>query len=232
MTGFEAAQSVFLHQDRAARVVVPPDSWCWRSSPVALVERMMLERNGGERARATSVVRYQPGACFLEHDHAGGEEFLVLDGELRDAHGLYPRRTYVRNPPGLRHAPVAGPEGATIFVKVRHFASDDLERVVLDTAAASFRPGLVGGLSVLPLHEHGGVSTALVRWAPETRFHRHRHFGGEEIFVLEGVFRDEHGDYPAGSWLRSPHLSQHTPFTGAEGALILVKVGHLAGGVE
>lgn len=45
--------------------------------------------------------------------------------------------------------------------------------------------------------------------------------------LLDGVFRDEHGVYPKGSWLRSPHLSQHTPFTGPEGALIYVKTGHL-----
>ncbi|HMA09929.1 MAG TPA: cupin domain-containing protein, partial [Ramlibacter sp.] len=49
--------------------------------------------------------------------------------------------------------------------------------------------------------------------------------GGEEILVLEGVFRDELGEYAAGTWLRSPRGSRHTPFTGDEGALIYVKVG-------
>ena len=48
-----------------------------------------------------------------------------------------------------------------------------------------------------------------------------------KILVLEGVFHDEFGTYPKGSWLRSPHLSQHTPFTKEEGALIFVKTGHL-----
>ena len=67
---------------------------------------------------------------------------------------------------------------------------------------------------------------ALVRWAPHTRFQPHRHWGGEEILVLEGVFRDEHGEYPAGSWLRSPHLSRHFPFVD-EPTVIWVKVGHL-----
>jgi hypothetical protein len=28
--------------------------------------------------------------------------------------------------------------------------------------------------------------------------------GGEEILVLDGVFQDEQGSYPAGSWLRNP----------------------------
>jgi len=86
----------------------------------------------------------------------------------------------------------------------------------------------VPGLSVLPLYEHEGVSTALVRWAPDTRFNKHTHPGGEEILVLEGLFRDEDGEYPAGTWLRNPRWSRHTPFTGAEGALIYVKVGGLA----
>lgn len=75
--------------------------------------------------------------------------------------------------------------------------------------------------------EHDGISTALVRWAPDTQFHAHTHFGGDEILVLDGVFRDEFGTYPAGSCLRSPRLSRHAPFTGPERALIYVKVGHL-----
>lgn len=51
--------------------------------------------------------------------------------------------------------------------------------------------------------------------------------GGEEILVLDGVFCDESGAYPKGSWLRSPRWSRHAPFTGPAGALIYVKVGHL-----
>ena len=62
----------------------------------------------------------------------------------------------------------------------------------------------------------------MVRWAPGTFFNPHRHFGGEEILVVEGVFSDEYGSYHQGSWIRSPHLSQHQPFS-REGCLILVK---------
>ena len=65
-----------------------------------------------------------------------------------------------------------------------------------------------------------------MKWAPETYFNMHRHMGGEEIFVLEGVFSDEHGDYPAGTWIRSPHASVHTPFS-KPGCTILVRTGHL-----
>ena len=59
-----------------------------------------------------------------------------------------------------------------------------------------------------------------------TRFTGHRHWGGEEILVVEGTFQDKQGDYPAGTWIRSPHLSQHEPFSDG-GCLIYVKTGHL-----
>jgi anti-sigma factor ChrR (cupin superfamily) len=111
-------------------------------------------------------------------------------------------------------------------VKLRYFDLRDDQRVVIDTQTAAWRRGLVPGLQVMPLHSFESQHTALVRWAPQTYFSPHRHYGGEEILVLEGTFSDEHGDYPALSWLRSPHLSEHKPFS-QEGCLILVKVGHL-----
>lgn len=189
----------------------------------------MLDRVGDEVARATSIVRYAPDARFSEHTHGGGEEFLVLSGSFHDDAGDYREGTYVRNPIGTAHAPWAGPDGAVLFVKLHQFTAADTRRVVIDTRAAPWHPGLVPGLTVLPLHEIGTEHVALVRWAPSTRFVQHRHRGGEEILVLEGVFQDEHGVYPRGSWLRSPHLSEHTPFTGPEGALLYVKTGHLSG---
>lgn len=185
----------------------------------------MLDRVGDEVARATSIVRYAPASAFDAHTHGGGEEFLVLDGVFCDENGDYPAGTYVRNPPGSSHTP-SSREGCTILVKLHQFDPDDRAHVVIPTRDAEFRPGLVAGLSVLPLHQFGTESVALVRWAPGTRFQRHRHYGGEEIYVIDGVFEDEHGRYPAGSWLRSPDQSEHTPFSD-EGCLIYVKTGHL-----
>lgn len=218
---------MLIHADFTMQVVALPNEPAFVASPVAGVERRMLDRVGDEVARATSIVRYQPNSRFTQHTHGGGEEFLVLEGSFHDEAGDYLTGCYVRNPIGSAHAPWAGPDGATLFVKLQQFAQDDDQRVVIDTAQARFSPGLVPGLSVLPLHQHSSEGVALVRWAANTRFNTHRHWGGEEILVLDGVFRDEHGVYPKGSWLRSPHLSQHTPFTGPEGALIYVKTGHL-----
>jgi anti-sigma factor ChrR (cupin superfamily) len=216
-----------LNADFDQRVVVsPPASHAWEPSPEPGVHRHRLDRIGGEVARATSLVRYAPGSRFARHLHGGGEEILVLDGTFSDEQGDHPAGTYLRNPPGSAHAPFSH-EGCTLFVKLWQFAQTDRETVRVDTHAAPWQPGLVPGLAVLPLHEHDGVSTALVRWAPDTRFNPHHHPGGEEILVLQGLFRDEQGEYPAGTWLRNPRWSRHSPFTGAEGALIYVKVGHL-----
>ncbi len=207
------------------RCVVHPGDTDWESSPSSGVERIMLDRIGGEVARATSIVRFQPGSTFPMHSHGGGEEFIVLEGTFSDETGDYGPGSYMRNPVGTSHTPFTR-EGCTIFVKLWQFQDGDSESVKIDTRAAAFVPGLVEGLSVLPLHEYETESAALVRWQPGTIFNRHSHFGGEEIYVIEGTFEDEFGAYPAGSWLRNPHQSLHTPFSD-EGCLIYVKVGHL-----
>ena len=214
-----------LNTDVTERCVVDSNALLWSESPSPLVHRRLLERDGSEVARATSVVRYAVGARFDAHTHELGEEILVLEGTLSDELGNYGPGTYLKNPPGTSHAPFSE-DGCTLFVKLRYLHPQDTERVVVSTRQASWRQGLVPGLTVLPLWEFGTTSTAMVRWAPGTYFNPHRHFGGEEIFVVDGVFSDEHGHYPQGTWLRSPHMSQHKPFS-TEGCLILVKTGHL-----
>ncbi|SEV87735.1 anti-ECFsigma factor, ChrR [Cognatiyoonia koreensis] len=66
-------------------------------------------------------------------------------------------------------------------------------------------------------------ATTIVRYAPDSQFSAHTHSGGEEFIVLEGVFQDEHGDYPAGTYVRNPPTSSHTPGS-AEGCVIFVKL--------
>jgi anti-sigma factor ChrR (cupin superfamily) len=182
---------------------------------------------GAEIGHATSLVRYAPNSAFSSHTHDGGEEILVLTGVFSDEHGDYPAGSYLRNPIGTKHQPKIGPDGALIFVKLHQFSPEDSEQLNIDTNKQPWLPGLVTGLSVMPLHSFGTTHTALVKWQPHTRFQPHSHFGGEEILVLEGTFHDEHGVYPKGTWLRSPHLSQHHPFTKDDGAIIYVKTGHL-----
>ncbi len=217
---------MLINSDFSQRVVIRPDAVAWRPSPMAGVERKMLDRIGGEVARATSLVRYAPRSRFSSHRHGGGEEFLVLDGVFSDEGGDYPVGSYVRNPIGSAHAPHSD-QGCTIFVKLHQFDPGDTARLAIDTRRTPFLPGGAPGLSVLPLHRFGAERVALMRWAPGTRGDDQAQPGGEEILVIEGGLQDEYGDYPAGSWIRNPPLFRHARFSDG-GCLIYVKTGHLA----
>ena len=214
-----------LHADLSQRAVVFSEDLPWRDSPLPGVQRRMLERDGEEVARATSIVRYAPDSSFSAHTHGGGEEFLVLDGIFSDEHGDFGPGSYVRNPPGSKHTPRSGP-GCTIFVKLRQMGPHDRETVRIDTTSAAWQPGPVEGSSHLPLYQSPAERVALVRFAPGTHGCRHAHPGGEEIFVLEGSLADEAGRYPKGSWVRNPPGSEHSPFSD-EGCLFYIKSGHL-----
>jgi len=216
-----------IRADFSQRVVVRPKDYIWESSPTQGVLRVKFDRIGDEIARATSLVRYTPNSEFPAHQHFGGEEILVLEGVFEDGTGQYPTGTYLRNPIGSEHQPKAGPDGALLFVKLGQFSTADIQTSRISTFEQSWSQGLVPGLTVLPLHEHATEHTALVNWLPNTQFQRHTHIGGEEIFVIRGTFYDEHGSYESGSWIRSPHMSTHTPYTKEDGALIYVKTGHL-----
>jgi anti-sigma factor ChrR (cupin superfamily) len=220
-----SATPINLHANLQQRVVIDSNAVAWTASPMAGVERRPLDRQGAEVARATSIVRYAPGSRFERHSHGGGEEILVLEGTFSDEQGDYPPGTYLRNPPGSSHAPFST-GGCTLFVKLRQMHPADPGRVVIDSRHSAWRPGLVEGLEVMPLHAFGSEQVALVRWAPGTTFAAHSHPGGEEILVLSGVFQDEQGSYGAGSWLRNPPGSVHQPWSEA-GCTIWVKTGHL-----
>ena len=66
-------------------------------------------------------------------------------------------------------------------------------------------------------------ATSIVRYAPGSHFSAHTHTGGEEFLVLQGVFQDEHGDFPAGTYVRNPPTSSHTPRSD-DGCTIFVKL--------
>ena len=216
--------SMDINADYSKRIVINHHDLPWIPSPVSGIDRRMLDRTGDEIAKATSIVRYQPGAHFPTHTHELGEEIFVLDGLFSDEAGDYPAGTFIMNPPGSSHSPFSK-TGCILFVKLRHLGSDQQQREVVSTATDTWYPGMVPGLSVMPLMRQG-IGSTLVRWAPQTYFNPHRHYGGEEIFVVNGVFEDEHGRYPAGSWIRSPHMSAHQPYS-KEGCTIFVKTGHL-----
>ena len=210
-----------VNADFSRRVVVDTASLPWVPSPQQGVERRFLDRIGGEVAWATSLVRYAKGSVFPAHQHGLGEEFLVLEGVFSDEHGDYPVGTYVRNPPGSSHRPSTA-EGCVILVKLRQMRPDEQQRVVVQSAVAK----LDGNGARLSLHESPTEAVALERLAPGMRLDGTRCPGGEEILVLSGTLADEHGAYPAGTWIRNPHGHVRT-LRSEFGATYWVKRGHL-----
>ncbi|MFT5759168.1 MAG: anti-sigma factor ChrR (cupin superfamily) [Alteromonadaceae bacterium] len=206
------------------RVVIRTSDQEWQPSSHPGVWRKPLAREEAERGHATSVVRFDAGAKFSMHDHPLGEEILVLDGTFSDETGDYGVGSYFRNPEGFSHSPFSL-EGCTLLVKLHQFQPDDNKHINIDTHHGQWLQGQ-GNLNVMPLHSFAGESTALVHWPKAENFSPHVHAGGEEIFVIHGEFIDEHGRYPAGTWIRSPHMSKHNPYV-EQDTLILVKVGHL-----
>lgn len=218
------SDSFLLNMNFSRPALHLPDPDAWVKSPADGVSRIHLEREAEESGHTTSFVRFDPGSFFPPHRHPRGEEIYVLDGIFSDENGDYPAGTYIRNPPGSTHQPFTK-QGCTLFVKLEQFHKDDIQSVVLRPETQHWRPGL-GKLKVLPLHAHVTESTALVYWPANEIFQPHTHWGGEEIVVINGRFIDEFGEYPKGSWIRSPHLSKHFPRV-EDVTLILVKVGHL-----
>lgn len=213
-----------INPDISKRVVIRQETLHWTDAPSPGIRHRMLERGASDASRTTAIVEFAPGSS-LRSDCEYGEEIVVLDGVISDESESYRKGDYLKNPPGSSHV-YESASGCLLFVKSQHLETGEDRRIVVQTSSRPWYQGLVDGLSVMPLSEFGARHTALVRWAHGTRFNAHRHFGGEEIYVLEGVFADEFGKYPAGTWMRSPHLSAHCPYS-MEGCTILVKTGHL-----
>lgn len=213
-----------LNMNFAERVVVSTKDQEWQASPMPGVWRKPLAREEKEQGHATSIVKYDAGSFFSEHDHPQGEEIFVLEGTFSDQTGDYGKGQYFRNPKGFKHAPFSK-EGCVILVKLHQFQADDKAHLLIDTQNKQWQQGY-GKLKVMSLHSHLTESTALVFWPAGTTFQPHTHFGGEEIYVISGELIDEFGHYPEGTWLRSPHASQHNPYTIVD-TLIWVKTGHL-----
>jgi anti-sigma factor ChrR (cupin superfamily) len=186
----------------------------------------MLERDGDEVARVTSLVRYAPGSHFSAHTHSGGEEFLVLEGTFSDDYGDFPAGTYVRNPVGSKHRPHTD-GGCVILVKLWWMHPDDQEFVRVDTTCEDlWRPASERGVEVMPLHRFGAESVALYRLAPGAELAARPLPGGEELFVLEGACRDAEGSYEASVWLRRP-IGAAPALLSDGGCRLYVKRGHL-----
>ncbi len=214
-----------INADFDALIAIAGEEMAWTPSPMAGVERKMLDRVGGEVARATSIVRYAAGSSFSEHEHGGGEEFLVLEGIFSDETGDFPKGRYVRNPIGTRHRPHSDP-GCTIFVKLHQFDPDDREQKSVDIDTLAFAPTGEDSVEHAILHDHGSETVTIERWAPGAKIERGPLAGGAEILILDGGLNHIGQSYGPHSWLRIPDGGTLSA-SSASGCRLYMKSGHL-----
>ncbi|WP_368184941.1 cupin domain-containing protein [Aestuariibius sp. HNIBRBA575] len=207
------------------RAAVHSDQEPWIASPMKGVDRRPLDRIGAEVARATSIVRYEPGSAFSAHTHTGGEEFLVLEGVFQDEHGDFPAGTYVRNPPTTSHTPSAA-DGAIIFVKLWQFDPEDRNQMVIDTHAQTPQP-VADGVCEIPLFKDARECVRIEIWDPSVTVQNADHKGFEAL-VLEGSIEESGEVFEANSWLRLPAGALLSATSGPKGARLWIKSDHLA----
>ena len=206
------------------------------ASPSYGVNRFMLDRIGNEKARATTIVQYQPNSSFPEHEHIGGEEFMVLEGTFKDQFGEFPAGTYVRNPIGSKHSPWVDEDGCTILVKLLQMAEtgEGIEPLHVDCNDKSKAKSTDYG-SVLDLYKNDvtGEHVEMCWLQPDAVLPIDGLCtNGEELFVYDGSLKIEDEEYPKWGWLRFPVSStadekRASLKAGAAGAKVYRKTGHL-----
>lgn len=212
-----------LNADFGKQVVVNSEELEWVASPMAGVDRRMLDRIGDEVARATSLVRYVPNSKFSAHEHTGGEEFIVLDGVFQDEHGDYPVGTYVRNPPTTSHTPGSEP-GCTIFVKLWQFDLDDRTQFRKNMVDELEAP--VNGVATAELHKDDHEHVTYSHVDADAAF-VNTDAGGIEILMIGGSLIVSGEPLPKGGWLRLPQGEPLNAVAGSDGAKVWMKTGHL-----
>lgn len=214
-----------LHADLGLRAVVHAGTTAWTPSAQRGVERKMLERDGDEVARATSLVRFAAGSSYPSHRHDLGEEMLVLAGVISDRSGDFGTGTYLRNPPGSSHAPWSD-EGCLLFVKLRQMDRSERERVAVDTRSLRWQHPQ-SGVSLLELHTDPRERVELLRLDTDASLELADPLG-EEVLLLDGGAQDDFGVYARHSWFRNPPGTT-TTLSSRGGCVFYRKHGHLRG---
>lgn len=212
-----------LNADFSKRVLVHSAQLDWKTSPMPGVHRRMLDRIGGEVARATTIVRYAPGSKFSAHSHTGGEEFIVLEGVFQDELGDYPKGTYVRNPPTTSHTPKSD-EGCTILVKLWQFDMADRNQFRKTMSDELQLP--VNGVATAELHRDEFETVCFSRIAAGATL-TNVDVGGTEMLVISGSVVENGETLSKGGWLRLPAGQYLSVQAGASEADVWVKTGHL-----
>ena len=222
---------MLINADFTCRALLAPEHYQWVSSPQNGVERVMLDRVGAEKARATSIVRYAPDSNFPHHLHPGGEEILVLSGTFSADNIDYPAGWYLRNPPNSGHQPYSK-EGAVIFVKLWQMPATEARYVAIDTNdTANWQKK--GNRDVCHLFSDDSEQVSLQRLNANEVLFTDAVKGGAEILVLDGKLIDgelidDAQIYTRGGWIRLPVGALPKIKAGAQGVTVYLKTGHLS----
>ena len=214
-----------VNDDFQSRAIVSAAEQRWVPSPLPGVERVMLDRLGAERGRATSLVRYAPGSSFPAHGHPGGEEILVLQGTFSDESGDHGPGWYLRHPPGSNHRPWST-DGALIFVKLWQMPDSETSTVRTHTGntATWMRDA---DIERCPLYASDAEQVQLLRLPARAAFQPDT-ARGAELLVVEGGLAEAHATYEPFSWMRLPCGDAAAFTAGPAGATLYLKTGHLA----
>ena len=204
-----------MNDNYETRVLINTNDLEWENTQNKGIYKKLLSKKEDEE---TSILKIEESSKLNNNSKINSVEIFVLEGIYKNEFGEFKSGTYL-NLPNENEAFISSNTGCVIFRKEN--CDKGVENVIIDTNSTPWLKGQ-GNLEVMPLF----TQTALVKWPQNERFIPHKHWGGEEIFVLKGRFMDEHGIYPKGSWIRSPHLSTHFPFVEEE-TIIFVKTGHL-----
>ena len=204
-----------MNDNYETRALINTNDLEWENTQNKGIYKKLLSKKEDEE---TSILKIEESSKLNNDSKINSVEIFVLEGVYKNEYGEFKSGTYL-NLPNENEAFVTSTIGCVIFRKEN--CDKGVENIIIDTNSTPWLKGQ-GNLEVMPLY----TQTALVKWPQNERFIPHKHWGGEEIFVLKGRFMDEHGIYPKGSWIRSPHLSTHFPFVEEE-TIIFVKTGHL-----
>ncbi|HEY4091636.1 MAG TPA: cupin domain-containing protein [Luteibacter sp.] len=214
---------MLINADFSLTATVAGDQYRWVPSPQVGVERVMLDRVGAEKARATSIVRYAPNSYFPPHPHPGGEEILVLSGTFSEDGDHFPAGWYLRNPPGSSHRPSSA-DGAVLFVKLQQMHASETASVRIDTRdPGNWRRH--GGREICPLFASEHEEASLQRLTPCENLMDQR-IDAIEMLVLAGELVMDTCTYPQGSWLRFPVGTLTRIAAGQEGVTVYMKRTH------
>jgi anti-sigma factor ChrR (cupin superfamily) len=213
-----------IHANVLDRAAVLPTSLTWHQTDFTGIWFGCFESDDTVQEHpVTMLTRFDPGGFFPLHGHPGGEEILVLQGNFVDETGVHSPGTYMLNPEGFIHRPYSE-EGCLTFVKLRQHGGKTRQQVRTNIFDGVWQPGIIPEITVQPIYQQPGYSEKVwvERWLPGAQLSNVMETEVKEIFLIEGTWSDELGNYPTGSWLRYVPNSPYSP-SSETGCLIYVK---------